>query len=109
MKNQFAAPWSLDHGQLRNCKGETLAYIPIYPDGIGGPDDLAFAQLIFAAPELKQALETMMYRYTEHEAVLRQMGLWTEGEDEAACRKARVALAHSEGKESWFVEGDSDE
>lgn len=71
-------------------------------------ENAANACLLGAAPELRDALKTMMYHYTEHEAVLRQMGLWTEGEDEAACRKARVALAHAEGKESWFVEGDCD-
>ena len=57
------APWSLDRGQLRDRDGNALASIPIYPDGIGGPVDLANGQIIAAAPDLVDALKAI-YRLT---------------------------------------------
>ena len=53
------APWSLDRGQLRDRDGNALASVPIFPDGIGGPEDLANGQLLAAAPELAGALEAL--------------------------------------------------
>lgn len=54
------APWSLDRGQLRDRDGNALASVPIpFPDGIGGPEDLANGRLMAAAPELAGALESL--------------------------------------------------
>lgn len=57
------APWSLDHGQLRDRDGNALASVPIFPDGIGGLVDLANGQLLAAAPDLVDALKEI-YRLT---------------------------------------------
>lgn len=57
------APWSLDRGQLRDRDGNALASVPIFPDGIGGPEDLANGQLLAAAPDLLDALKAI-YRLT---------------------------------------------
>ena len=57
------APWSLDHGQLRDRDGNALASVPIFPDGIGGAVDLANGQLLAAAPDLLDAL-IAIYRLT---------------------------------------------
>lgn len=54
------APWSLDRGQIKDRDGNALASVPIYPDGIGGPEDLANGQLMTAAPELAGALEALL-------------------------------------------------
>ena len=53
------APWSLNRGQLRDRDGNALASVPIFPDGIGGPEDLANGQLLAAAPDLAGALEAL--------------------------------------------------
>ena len=53
------APWSIDRGQLRDRDGNALAQVPIFPDGIGGPEDLANGQLLAAAPDLAGALEAL--------------------------------------------------
>lgn len=53
------APWSIDRGQLRDRDGNALAQVPIFPDGIGGPEDLANGQLMAAAPDLAGALEAL--------------------------------------------------
>lgn len=58
------APWSLDRGQIRDRDGNALASVPVpFPDGIGGPEDLANGRLMAAAPELLQALQEI-YRLT---------------------------------------------
>lgn len=55
------APWSIDRGQLRDRDGNALAQVPIpWPDGIGGPEDLANGQLMAAAPDLAGALAALL-------------------------------------------------
>ena len=54
------APWSIDRGQLRDRDGNALAQVPIFPDGIGGPEDLANGRLMAAAPDLAGALGALL-------------------------------------------------
>jgi hypothetical protein len=56
------APWSIDRGQLRDRDGNALAQVPIFPDGIGGPEDLANGQLMAAAPDMAEALRIILYQ-----------------------------------------------
>ena len=63
MTQHSPAPWQFDRGQIRDRDGNALASVPIYPDGIGGPEDLANAKLITAAPALLGAL-VEIYRLT---------------------------------------------
>jgi len=63
-------PWSLDpHGQLRDRDGNSLASFPIYPGGLGGPEDRRNGELCALLPELLAALCDQ----AEAQAVLRKV------------------------------------
>ncbi len=50
-------PWSLEpRGQLRDKDGDALASFPIYPGGLGGPEDRRNGELCALLPELLAAL-----------------------------------------------------
>ncbi len=55
-------PWSLDHGQLRDSDGNSLASFPIYPGGLGGQEDRKNGELCALLPELLAALAQMVDR-----------------------------------------------
>ncbi len=84
------APWSLDRGQIRDRDGNAIASVPIYPDGIGGPEDLANGQLMAAAPELAGALEALFAGVNARKSreTLANEGITT---------RARLALFHAGG------------
>jgi len=56
-------PWCLDpHGQLRDRDGDALASFPIYPGGLGGPDDRRNGELCALLPDLVAALAQLVDR-----------------------------------------------
>lgn len=56
-------PWSLDpRGQLRDKDGNSLASFPIYPGGLGGPEDRRNGELCALLPELLAALVQLVDR-----------------------------------------------
>jgi hypothetical protein len=90
--NPYKAPWTIDHGQLRNSDGEVLASIPY---SLGDEHDQAVARLLCAAPELLEAakftLDVLENMTTEQ---------FQRGED----KPAREALSHANS----LVEGKDD-
>ena len=56
-------PGSLDpHGQLRDRDGNSLASFPIYPGGLGGPEDRRNGELCALLPDLIAALSRVVNR-----------------------------------------------
>lgn len=63
-------PWSLDpRGQLRDKDGDSLASFPIYPGGLGGPEDRRNGELCALLPELLAALVQLVDR-CDHAPIL---------------------------------------
>ena len=55
-------PWSLDHCQLMDSDGNSLASFPIHPDGLGGPEDRRNGELCALLPDLLAALVKLVDR-----------------------------------------------
>ena len=63
-------PWRLDsRGQLRDRDCDALASFPIYPGGLGGPEDRRDGELCALLPELLAALAQLVDR-CDHAPIL---------------------------------------
>lgn len=65
---KFNGPWHFDHGRIRNKDGRSVACVPVWPDGIGGPEDKQRAEAIALLPEIVDCLETLVKRIEESKA-----------------------------------------